>query len=812
MWKKRKSSTQIFIISGVVLTSIFFIAFVFHNNLYTALLHGIKEDSFMDFFNSINHAIGREPYEWAAIYPPICYMFYWFFGILMGDDAMEILAQHDVSQLELKQLTLPMIVFLFYFTITLLLFLWLLKSMKHGKKAEKTWILIVVTLSVPFIYQFERANIIFLSLIFTMAFFLWKDSENKYLRELSLILLAIAASLKIYPAIFGLLLLSEKRYKEAVRLVIYGVVFFFLPFLFIRGGFSTVPQFLKNLTYTTTEYQATREGYKINFSALISYVAGKFSPNTLLWEVVSGKVALLLSILGICVFPWLKEHWKKVLLLTCILIGFPNMSFEYTAIFLVIPLVMFLNQEQTGKMQYAYLILFILAFFPLPIGWNGNSELYAFYFYNRSFNALQTSIALLTMMFLLVGEGGGVCYKQTISGNKKRIVAVLGVSICLMTLFGVYTQHSYDKKTVEKKEKTSVATQTLKRYGVTLNSVWYEGQYEGDVVNKDAFGKGKFSYGDKDSGFKVEGRWYKGVLIGDAKYTYPSGNYDIVHSVDGTVYGKVQSYNSVGEPIGQSWYYKNADIKKSLDLARKVNYEDIQADAAMYPDAIYTGTGKVVTLERNGAWVDMLIEGKDGNRYWCVYQENLSDEMNAGILAKVEEGDEVVFYGQFDGVEKWEYGKDRTKLVRLYTVMLGTADSDMDSLLSLNLTYDALIQNPYLFVGEKKEVQGKIVSKQYLVDEEVTCLVVETVNKEKYVIYMDYTKVFPTEYELSYEQKEKILKDMGEYKEGQEISVAGCIDKKYMEELDKNSELPAVFIKWGRDTQGAPIVIDGEIR
>ena len=57
MLKKKKSNTQLFVISGIVLTAIFFAAFVFNNNLYTVLLHGIKNDSFMDFFNSINHSM-----------------------------------------------------------------------------------------------------------------------------------------------------------------------------------------------------------------------------------------------------------------------------------------------------------------------------------------------------------------------------------------------------------------------------------------------------------------------------------------------------------------------------------------------------------------------------------------------------------------------------------------------------------------------------------------------------------------------------------------------------------------------------------
>ena len=48
---------------------------------------------------------------------------------------------------------------------------------------------------------------------------------------------ALAAGLKLYPAIFGLLLLFDKKYKEAIRLVVYGILAVVIPFILI----STIP-------------------------------------------------------------------------------------------------------------------------------------------------------------------------------------------------------------------------------------------------------------------------------------------------------------------------------------------------------------------------------------------------------------------------------------------------------------------------------------------------------------------------------------------------------------------------------------------
>jgi hypothetical protein len=66
-------------------------------------------------------------------------------------------------------------------------------------------------------------------------------------RETALFLFAIAAALKLYPAVFGILYLVKKRYKEAGRLIIYGFLFFFVPFVFFQGG-NGFRIFLYNIT------------------------------------------------------------------------------------------------------------------------------------------------------------------------------------------------------------------------------------------------------------------------------------------------------------------------------------------------------------------------------------------------------------------------------------------------------------------------------------------------------------------------------------------------------------------------------------
>ena len=91
------------------------------------------------------------------------------------------------------------------------------------------------------------------------------DNKNKILREIGLISLAIATSIKIHPVVFGLMLLFDKRWAEAKRCIIYGVLIFFVPFLCF-GGFSEFTVLLSNLTNASNFLGSIGHGYRLNFS------------------------------------------------------------------------------------------------------------------------------------------------------------------------------------------------------------------------------------------------------------------------------------------------------------------------------------------------------------------------------------------------------------------------------------------------------------------------------------------------------------------------------------------------------------------
>ena len=117
----------------------------------------------------------------------------------------------------------------------------------------------------PVLYSFDRGNIVWFCMAFLMVYIFTYDSKNKILREIGLISLAIATSIKIYPVVFGLMLIFDKRWAEAKRCIIYGVLIFFVPFLCF-GGFSEFTVLLSNLTNASNFLGSIGHGYRLNFS------------------------------------------------------------------------------------------------------------------------------------------------------------------------------------------------------------------------------------------------------------------------------------------------------------------------------------------------------------------------------------------------------------------------------------------------------------------------------------------------------------------------------------------------------------------
>ena len=220
-------------------------------------------------------------------------------------------------------------------------------------------------MSGPMIFAIERGNMILIAFAFVFIFALFYQSENKYVRYLSYIALALSAAIKIYPALFGLLIIERKRWKEALMAVVIGAVVFAAPFAEF-GGISSVATLFENIMSASPELASKGTGYNFSFANLVK-IMGIVSGG-----VISGQTALIrLFPACVTVFIYLtnQEEWKKMLAIVLFIVWIPEFSYTYTLLFFMLPFVFFLKTlKRAATKDMLYMMLFVIVFLPTATG------------------------------------------------------------------------------------------------------------------------------------------------------------------------------------------------------------------------------------------------------------------------------------------------------------------------------------------------------------------------------------------------------------------------------------------------------------
>lgn len=322
------------------------------------LVLGNKDEwEFADFYRHIGYGSDlSRVYETSpdACFPPLSYLFFHFLYLLnpVQAEAVDWRAFRDAPYGRLSYL----------FCMMLLVLLFSYAAHRVAGMTEKTGLLLSILLlsSAPFFTAIERGNPVFLTMILLLYALWWKESDNRYLREAALVLIAIAAGFKILPALYGLLYVREKRWKEAGRLLLYGILLFFVPFLLTGGreGFFSYIRLLLD-----SHYQAD---FMREWSSVRGFVYRMLSQRLPLGEgqidrcgMVMENFFLLCSIAGVFVS---KKKWMQVLWITMPVVYYMPTSQVYNAVYLCLPLLFFLGQKERERGEVVYLILFGLLF------------------------------------------------------------------------------------------------------------------------------------------------------------------------------------------------------------------------------------------------------------------------------------------------------------------------------------------------------------------------------------------------------------------------------------------------------------------
>ena len=210
-----------------------------------------------------------------------------------------------------------------------------------------------------------------LSSLLLFGFTALKDSKEAWKREAAIPLLAVAAGLKLYPAVFGLLYLQERRWKEAARLTVYGLFLVFFPFIFF-GGFRKIPCQLYNFKAISNEI-VLGDLRSATYATVFYRTENGDVPCRFCW-LPGGWFRFFFFLLSCGCVLLQKVLWKKMVSLSGIMIFFPVWSGSYTLIYLTLPLVLFLaeKKEEVTGFDILYQVFFacVLRFCSgIPSGW-----------------------------------------------------------------------------------------------------------------------------------------------------------------------------------------------------------------------------------------------------------------------------------------------------------------------------------------------------------------------------------------------------------------------------------------------------------
>jgi len=384
------------------------IGYITHGKSIINILANDPNNALMDFYNSIQY--GFKPYSQKVIYPPLINVVYGFLGRYLPDKSNTYI---------LRSTQMGTLVFGTYIIFVYSSLIFTFNKFLNGNFYKKMLFSFIILTSLPFLFAYERANSIVPTLVFMLIFLFGYQSTSKNMRIFSYIALGIAAGIKIVPAIFGILLVREKQYKEACIAALIGIFIFLAPFMLSDGNPKVL---IKNMNYATSLYHGVYPaGSKmlINGNGLYVNLKNTFDFLGRLLNINFNNLALclremfLICGLGIVLLVKKIQEWKIIGILTGIIILYPSFSGIYCLIYMVIPLIYFLNSQPTLNFSNGLYLLLVMAIF-MP-GVNFKIKLFRIFFedwHPLTFMTATESICLMFIMLMLLADGCRTVYNE----------------------------------------------------------------------------------------------------------------------------------------------------------------------------------------------------------------------------------------------------------------------------------------------------------------------------------------------------------------------------------------------------------------
>jgi len=243
----------------------------------------------------------------------------------------------------------------------------------EGQPTNWTNVFILSFLTFPFLFDIDRGNFDGIVFVF-LATFMFFFTKEKFI--FSAIFLSFAIAMKPFPAVFLLLFIAEKKFRETLIAVLSTAFISLIPLLIFKGGFfanlsaalsiSRFPDAIGSSGYFESNNFVFHSMsmftiFKVYFieSGIIQRIDMSFFSSLYVKGVLLAFIPM-----GLYVIFLEKELWKRVTVLSIAMVIFPQISGDYRLLYMLVPLFLFLTNETTSQSDYFYTVLFGLLLIP----------------------------------------------------------------------------------------------------------------------------------------------------------------------------------------------------------------------------------------------------------------------------------------------------------------------------------------------------------------------------------------------------------------------------------------------------------------
>ena len=262
----------------------------------------------------------------------------------------------------------------FIFVLAPIVFLkWAVRELTGGVNTLGQVLLLVfpVLFSYPFLFAFDRGNLELYIMIALGVFLIFYNAEDFLSRDLSILGLSAAICLKVYPVLFLLILVKDRRYMDLFKVAaLCAAITIGSGALFAGGAFAAMRDFVHmvgttdSLVKNEIEYAHANSGMFYGFVILFKFLGMTHAMalfERFYWLIAFGVLGTYGIIIAVCRLSF----WGCATCLVALMCLTPSLSNDYRTLQLLIPMLMFVVSPTPSARGYAAItILFGLLLVP----------------------------------------------------------------------------------------------------------------------------------------------------------------------------------------------------------------------------------------------------------------------------------------------------------------------------------------------------------------------------------------------------------------------------------------------------------------